>query len=93
MNNYDLPLAVKKAPPEKLLFVSDRGGNNDIYLVNAGGGDPLNLTNNPADDSNPTWSPDGQEDCLHLPARRQPGDLRDELRWQQPGPPHQQPGQ
>ncbi|PKO14469.1 MAG: hypothetical protein CVU39_14540 [Chloroflexi bacterium HGW-Chloroflexi-10] len=57
----DLPLFAKNAPPEKILFVSDRGGNNDIYLMDTNGGDPVNLTNNPADDSNPTWSPDSQK--------------------------------
>lgn len=57
----DLPLFAKNAPPEKILFVSDRGGNNDIYLMDTNGGDPINLTNNPADDSNPTWSPNSQK--------------------------------
>jgi len=31
----------------------------DIYVVGSGGGDPLNLTNNPAHDSGPVFSPDG----------------------------------
>lgn len=34
-------------------------GDSEIYLVNVGT-DPVNLTNNPADDTDPAWSPDGE---------------------------------
>jgi len=29
-------------------------------MMDADGNNPVNLTNNPADDSFPSWSPDGQ---------------------------------
>ena len=35
-------------------------GANDIYLVNGDGSVARNLTNNPADDGSPAWSPDGK---------------------------------
>ncbi len=43
----------------KIAFVSDRDGNNEIYLMDADGSSQTRLTNNPADDSSPAWSPDG----------------------------------
>jgi hypothetical protein len=48
-------------PQERLLaFTSDQNGNFDIYTMHADGTGLTNLTNNPAWDSNPTWSPDGK---------------------------------
>jgi Tol biopolymer transport system component len=35
-------------------------GNREIYVMNADGTGETRLTNNPANDSNPTWSPDGK---------------------------------
>jgi Tol biopolymer transport system component len=35
-------------------------GKNDVYLMYADGGSVQNLTNNPADDGSPAWSPDGK---------------------------------
>jgi TolB protein len=43
----------------QIAFVSDRDGNQEIYLMNADGTNPVNLTNNPANDWHPVWSPDG----------------------------------
>ena len=43
----------------KLLAVSDRAGNAEIYLMDPDGGNAVNLTNHKADDSFPAWSPDG----------------------------------
>ena len=34
--------------------------NDDIYVQQIGGGNPLRLTTDPADDYTPAWSPDGQ---------------------------------
>ena len=51
---------------KRIAFVSDRDGHVDripgwftseIYVMNADGSNPQNLTNNPADDRNPSWSP------------------------------------
>jgi hypothetical protein len=44
----------------KIAFVSDRDGNEEIYLIQAAGGSLVNLTNHPAADSQPAFSPDGQ---------------------------------
>jgi TolB protein len=45
----------------KLLFVSRRNGNPEVYVVNADGGGQRRLTRNPADDRDPAWSPDGRK--------------------------------
>lgn len=33
---------------------------NDIFVIPAGGGDPINLTKGDTDDAQPAWSPDGR---------------------------------
>ncbi len=43
----------------QIVFVSDRDGNEDIYTMNASGGDVRRLTDNPAADTMPAWSLDG----------------------------------
>jgi len=43
----------------KIAFTSIRDGNEEIYVMNADGTDQTRLTNNPAGDWNPDWSPDG----------------------------------
>jgi serine/threonine protein kinase/Tol biopolymer transport system component len=43
----------------RIAFVSYRDGNAEIYVIKMDGSDPINLTNNPADDWDSTWSPDG----------------------------------
>ncbi len=45
----------------RIAFATNRDGNWEIYLMNADGSNPHNLTNNPATDSHPTWSPDGSK--------------------------------
>ncbi len=53
----------EKSPTEpdstqgKIAFSSDRDGNQEIYVMNADGTNQTNLTNNPANDSSPSWSP------------------------------------
>ncbi|HEY2290124.1 MAG TPA: protein kinase [Thermoanaerobaculia bacterium] len=45
-----------------LLYVKSLEGNADIYLQRIPGGNPLNLTpDSPADDTQPAYSPDGQQ--------------------------------
>lgn len=50
-------------PPSagELAFVSNRDGNNEIYLMNSDGAGAVNLTNHPSNDRHPSWSPDGQK--------------------------------
>ena len=42
-----------------IAFVSDRGGDRDLYLMDVGTGAIDQLTTDPGSDGNPTWSPDG----------------------------------
>ncbi len=41
--------------------MSSRDGNSEIYVMNRDGSDLRRLTNNPAIDSTPTWSPTGTQ--------------------------------
>ena len=43
----------------KIVFVSNRTGNDEVFVMNADGSGQTNLTNNPSFDFAPTWSPDG----------------------------------
>src|SRR5437588_173733 len=43
----------------KIAFETDRDGNKEIYVMNADGTGQVNISNNPALDANPYWSPDG----------------------------------
>ena len=43
----------------KILFVSRRTGNNEIFVMAADGSNPVQLTNHPESDGVPRWSPDG----------------------------------
>lgn len=45
----------------KLVFISDRGGSDDIWVVEATGGAPRQLTNWPGTERTPVWSADGSE--------------------------------
>lgn len=45
--------------PCNIAFESDRDGNREIYSMDPDGSNPVNLTNNPADDFDPVWSPEG----------------------------------
>jgi TolB protein len=48
-------------PAGRIAFVSDRDGNEEIYVTDSSGRSQTNLTNDPANDWSPTWSPDGQK--------------------------------
>jgi TolB protein len=43
----------------KIAFDSKRDGNFEIYVMNPDGTGQIRVTNNPADDERPSWSPDG----------------------------------
>jgi hypothetical protein len=45
----------------KIAFVSDRDHNYEIYVANADGSNPVDVTNNPDTDQYPAWSPDGRQ--------------------------------
>lgn len=44
----------------KLVYVSNRPGNFEIYLANGDGSDPQRLTTTTAGENAPAWSPDGK---------------------------------
>ncbi len=48
------------APTGQIAFMSDRDGNNEIYLMKADVSDARNLSQHPANDRHPAWSPDGR---------------------------------
>ena len=44
----------------RIAFMSDRDWNWEIYVMDNDGGNQQNLSSNPAEDMDPSWSPDGQ---------------------------------
>jgi len=50
---------VKPNKQYKIAFCSERDGDVEIYVMDADGSEQKNLTNNPAIDEEPSWSPDG----------------------------------
>jgi Tol biopolymer transport system component len=56
-----LAAGCERATPSKMLFVCQRDGNSEIYVMDADGSNQMNLTNNPAVDEYPCWSPDGEK--------------------------------
>jgi TolB protein len=44
----------------QVAFMSARDGNWEVYMIDINGGGAKRLTNNPANDGLPTWSPDGK---------------------------------
>jgi Tol biopolymer transport system component len=44
----------------KIVFHTDRDGNYEIYVMNADGSNPMNLTNSAGDEWQPTWAPSPQ---------------------------------
>lgn len=45
----------------QIAFTSDRDGNEEIYVMNLDGSDLARLTDHPARDFSPAWSPDGSK--------------------------------
>ena len=43
----------------KIVFTSTRDGNEEIYVMDGDGRNQVRLTDNPAEDYDPAWSPDG----------------------------------
>jgi len=44
---------------KRMVFVRNEGGDTEIYVMNADGTNPVQLTDNTANDSRPVYSPDG----------------------------------
>ena len=45
----------------QIAFNSQRDGNREVYVMDVDGKNQRNLTNNPAEDAWPSWSPNGQK--------------------------------
>ena len=54
------PLMVCVDAQARIAFMSDRDWHWEIYVMDNDGDNLRNLTNNPADDRDPSWSPDGK---------------------------------
>lgn len=52
--------APKAGAPRVVVAASNKSGNWEIYLVQAGTGETRQLTDNKASDTEPVWSPDGK---------------------------------
>jgi signal transduction histidine kinase len=46
---------------DRVAFTTKRDGNFEIYVANADGSEPLNLTKSSGYDTQPSWSPDGRK--------------------------------
>jgi TolB protein len=44
---------------ERISFVTDRDGNDEVYTMNLDGSDPQRVTNHDADDFSSSWTSDG----------------------------------
>jgi hypothetical protein len=60
ITNVDEDTAPALSPDgERVVFMSRREGNWEVYIINVNGSGLQQLTDDPADDGLPTWSPDG----------------------------------
>ncbi|MCH8295756.1 PD40 domain-containing protein [Candidatus Poribacteria bacterium] len=62
MENWSIVFALAAfvpSSPAQIAFCSNRDGNFEIYVMDANGNKPVNLTRHPGDDFAPAWSPDG----------------------------------
>ena len=59
----------------KLAFVSYDDGDGEIYVMNADGTDLVRLTNNLANDVQPSWSPDGTKIAFNSYGYKMPSEI------------------
>lgn len=55
------PIITSAPMPCNIAFDSDRDANREIYVMGPDGSNLVNLTNDPGDDFNPAWNPDGSQ--------------------------------
>ena len=77
LNTLVLSVNVEAQAPRKaqIAFVSDRDGNGEIYVMDTDGKNQRNLTNHPAGDTAPAWSPDGRRIAFVSTRRRGTSDI------------------
>lgn len=63
--DYHLNWTASAAQISEIAFVSPRNNNHDIYVVDVRTGEERRLTDHPAIDSAPSWSPDGRHIAFH----------------------------
>ena len=73
----------------KIAFVSASGGTSDIWVMGSDGSNPVDVTNDPADDLVAVVVARRHQDRVRDDAHRQPRDLRDERRRRIADQPHQ----
>lgn len=56
-----MSVSLESASCERIAFSSDRDGNWEIYVMDALGSNQVNVTGNPKDDWDPSWSPNGKQ--------------------------------
>jgi Tol biopolymer transport system component len=62
---YRYPLSSRSTAPawspdgSRIAFQSTRSGNHEIWVMDADGSDPVNVSQSPGADTEPAWSPDG----------------------------------
>ena len=49
----------------RMVFASNRGGFQNLWVMGADGSHPMNVTDHPGEDAYPTWSPDGSKIAFH----------------------------
>src|SRR5919106_771222 len=57
----DRARAVVPGANGQIAFTTDRDGNNEIYVMKPNGSGQARVTKNAADDSRPSWSPNGKK--------------------------------
>ena len=56
-----IPVSAQMPATDKIVFVSNRDGNSEIYIMNPDGSGQLNLTHHRGNDYSPVWSPTGKQ--------------------------------
>lgn len=56
-----IPVSAQVPATDKIVFVSNRDGNSEIYIMNSDGSGQMNLTQHRENDYSPVWSPTGKQ--------------------------------